>query len=56
MDILEVVNRKLANVSKNKNLTEEEKEMYIKIFIQDVINNLGYERAILNEILHTRKK
>lgn len=50
MDILQLAERKLAIVFKDKNLTEEEKEIYFEIFIQDIVNNLEYQKELLRRI------
>ncbi len=37
------------------NNTEEEKEMYFWIFVNDVIKNKAYEEAVINDLLSIKK-
>ena len=55
MDILNIAKRKLDIISKNKKLTEEEKEMYFEIFVDDIIQNTAYTRRLLWKNLFCNK-
>ncbi len=56
IDILEFIKNKLEIVSKNQKLTEEEKEIYFEIFVNNVIENIAYEEATINALLDIRKR
>lgn len=56
IDILEFAKNKLEIVSKNRKLTEEEKEMFFEIFVNNVIENIAYEGATINALLDIRKR
>ena len=46
-EIEKIAKRKLK-IAINRELTEKEETDYLNIFIDDIINNLAYTRAILN--------
>lgn len=47
----EFANNKLEIVSRNQNLTEQEKDIYWDIFFVDYIKNTIYERKLINDLL-----
>ena len=52
----EFADKKLKIISKNRNLTVEEKEIYRDVFFEDYIQNTIYERAVINDLLHIGKR
>ncbi|WP_250277999.1 hypothetical protein [[Clostridium] colinum] len=51
----EFANNKLEIVSSNKNLTEQEKNIYWNIFFVDYLQNTIYERKLINDLLYVKK-